>query len=87
MKQLTIRGFDDELERRLRQLAKAEGISLNQAALRLLRRGSGLVAPNPEANLVDDSLDHLIGTWSDAESDEFTRAVDDFERIDDGLWK
>ena len=42
---------------------------------------------NPEANLVDDSLDHLIGTWSDAESDEFTRAVDDFERIDDGLWK
>ena len=42
MKQLTVRGFDDDLERSIRQLARREGISLNQAALKLLRRGAGL---------------------------------------------
>ena len=42
MNQLTVRGFDDELSDRLRGLARREGISLNQAALRLLRKGAGL---------------------------------------------
>ena len=42
MKQLTVRGFDDDLERAIRQLARRERISLNQAALKLLRRGAGL---------------------------------------------
>ena len=30
MRQLTVRGFDDELSNRLRRLAKRDGISLNQ---------------------------------------------------------
>ena len=42
MNQITVRGFDDELSACLRRLAKREGLSLNQAALRLLRRGAGL---------------------------------------------
>ena len=43
MKQLTIRGFDDELIRRIRAVAREEGLSLNQAVLRLLREsGSNL---------------------------------------------
>lgn len=42
MKQLTIRGFDDELSERIRREAEEEGISLSKAALRLLRRGAGL---------------------------------------------
>ena len=31
MNQLTIRGFDDELNETIRQLAEREGISLNRA--------------------------------------------------------
>ena len=42
MNQITIRGLDDELSACLRRLAKREGLSLNQAALRLLRRGAAL---------------------------------------------
>ena len=42
MKQLTIRGFDEDLDRAIRQLARRDGISLNRAALKLLRRGAGL---------------------------------------------
>ena len=41
MKQLTVRGFDDELAEAIRQLARRDGTSLNQAALKLLRRGAG----------------------------------------------
>ena len=33
MNQLTVRGFGKALERRIRGVAKARGISLNQAAL------------------------------------------------------
>ena len=41
MNQLTVRGFDDELSAAVIRLAKREGISLNQAALKLLRKGRG----------------------------------------------
>ena len=44
MKQLTIRGFDPELEAALRKLAREERISLSRAAIRLLRSAAG-VAP------------------------------------------
>ena len=87
MKQLTVRGFDRQLEQRLRQLSRREGISLNQAALRLMRRGAGLEEPVGSSTAVGDTLDHLIGTWSDAEADAFDRAIQDFEVIDEDLWR
>ena len=60
MNQLTIRGFDDELASRIRQLATREGISLNRAVLRLLRRGAGLGDHKDAGDTVGSSLDHLI---------------------------
>ncbi|WP_232210364.1 hypothetical protein [Nitrococcus mobilis] len=50
MNQLTFRGLDKELERRIRQLAEQEHISMNKAALKLMRRGSGLdrAVPDPK---------------------------------------
>lgn len=51
MTQLTVRGFDAELERRLRSLAKRNGLSLNQAALLLMRRGAGMSATPPEKTI------------------------------------
>ena len=39
MNQLTLSGFDEELAGRIRHLANQEGLSLSQAALRLLRLG------------------------------------------------
>ncbi len=86
MKQLTIRGFDDELASRIRQLARREGISMNRAVLTLLRRGAGLGRPDNDANTVGASLDHLIGTWTAEEADAFDRALGDLSRIDEDLW-
>ncbi len=87
MHQLTIRGFDDELANRIRQLANREAISLNRAVLRLLRRGAGLEERNSMPNVVGDSLDHLIGTWTKEEAAEMNRALEDFSRIDEEMWK
>ena len=87
MYQLTIRGFDEALERRVRQLASREGISLNRAVLRLLRRGAGLGESNDKPEIVGDSLDHLIGTWTAEEAAEMDRALEDFSRIDEEMWR
>jgi len=86
MRQLTIRGFEPELERRIRQLARQEGISLNQAVLRLLRKGSGIGAV-AERDVVGSALDPLIGTWSEAEAEAVMGAVADFEVVDEDLWQ
>ena len=87
MNQLTIRGFDSELEQRIRQLAGREGISLNRAVLRLLRRGAGLQERYDSPNVVGTSLDHLIGTWTDQEAVEMSRALEDLSKIDKAMWK
>ena len=87
MYQLTIRGFDDELTERIRQLALREGISLNRAVLKLLRRGAGLGERNGGPEVVGDSLDHLIGNWTANEAAEMNQALADLSRIDDEMWK
>ena len=87
MKQLTVRGFDKDLERRLRDVAKTRGVSLNQAVLILLREGAGLEMPRRRSNTVGDSLDGLIGSWSKAEESEFLQAISVLEEIDPSLWR
>ncbi len=87
MHQLTLRGFDDELRRCIGQLAESRGISLNKAALLMLRRGAGLDEPGSRPVVVGDSLDHLIGTWSEEEAAEFSAAVASCEQIDETFWQ
>ena len=87
MKQLTVRGFDDELSGAIRRLAEREGISLNQAVLRLLRKGAGLDKGAAGRGKVGNSLDHLFGSWTQAEADEMDEALKDFEKIDEEMWK
>ena len=86
MEQLTVRGFGDDLGAAVRRLAARERISLNQAALRLLRRGASLPDGGEQAGAVGTSLDHLIGTWTTAEADELDTALDDFGTIDEDAW-
>ena len=85
MNQLTIRGFDAELATYIQDLARREGISLNRAVMRLIRRGADLDLD--DADVVGSSLDHLMGTWSAEEADRIDRALVDFSRIDEAMWK
>ena len=87
MKQLTVRGFDDEVAEHIRRLAKRDGVSLNQAALKLLRKGAGLADPTRKADTVGSSLDHLIGKWTDEEAVEMEKALEEFEIVDETAWR
>ena len=86
MKQLTVRGLVDELVRAIRRLANRDETSLNRAAIKLMRRGEGL-DHRPAADTVGSSLDHLIGTWSDAEADEIERTLRHFKTVDEAMWE
>ena len=87
MNQLTVRGFDDELAERIQRLAKRDGTSLNQAAVKLLRKGAGLADPAQKTDTVGASLDLLIGSWSDDEAAELDAALEEFETIDESAWR
>jgi len=86
MNQLTVRGFDKALARRIREVAKARGLSLNQAAVLLMRQGAGL-APAAPPQCVGDSIKAFIGAWSREEEAEFRRAVRPLEKVDAAFWK
>ncbi len=87
MIQITVRGLDDELSACLLRLAKREGLSLNQAALRLLRRGAGLAEGPGQGDTVGDSFDRLIGSWTQADADEMEAALKEFETVDVTAWR
>lgn len=86
MKQLTLRGFDEEVAREIERVAREEGLSLNRSVQRILRRGVVLMA-HEDDRVVGNSLDHLIGTWSAKEADELEQAVADFGVIDQAIWE
>lgn len=86
MNQLTVRGFDEQLEKCLRQLAAERRISLNRAALALMRRGAGLAEHRESPDRVGSALDSFIGVWSEEDESELHRALEPFEQIDPGLW-
>jgi hypothetical protein len=70
LKLLSLRGFDPELEKEIREIARKQGISLNRAAICLLRKGAGLAESDKTKDVVGNSLDHLIGEWSEKESEQ-----------------
>lgn len=91
LKQLTIRGFDEQLEKRLRGLAESRQISLNRAAILLMRRGAGLAepstpAPGASATRVGNALDRFMGVWTAEEAAEFMSSIEWLDQIDPDLW-
>ena len=103
MNQLTIRGIDDELNECLLRLAEQEGISMNQAALKLLRKAAGLEntaraidwgkgngsgSIAKNSKLSDPALARLVGSMTAAEADELNAAIEEmFETVDERLWR
>jgi hypothetical protein len=87
MQQLSLRGFDEELERQIRQLARKEKISLNKAALRLMRRGAGILESSDADATIGDSLDSFIGRWSARDERRLLDSIAACEAVDPDLWR
>lgn len=78
--QYTLRNIPIAIDRALRALARREGKSLNEVAIRALARAVGASdQPTRERDLRD-----LAGTWQ--EDPEFERARHEHERVDPALW-
>jgi len=87
MNQLTVRGFDRALDRRIRELAKSHGVSLNQAAVMLLKQGAGLATQLGHPKPVGNALKKFVGRWSKHEESDFLAVVASLEEVDASLWK
>ena len=71
---ITLRNLPAEVEKAILETSRREGISLNQATLRLLQAS----LPKPARN---SDFDDFIGTWSDAEADAFDAVLAEMRRI------
>ncbi|MDP9122810.1 MAG: hypothetical protein M3O15_15805 [Acidobacteriota bacterium] len=75
------------LAREIDDLARREGISRNQAAVHLLRKGARLEKPEQARDAIGGSLDWFIGSWTQEQARELEQATADFERVDEDLWR
>jgi hypothetical protein len=87
VKQLTIRGIPDEVERAIRKEARQKGVSLNKAALAVLERAGGTHRRAAKRAHLYHDLDHLCGVWDKKQADEMERHVALHREIDEALWK
>lgn len=86
MKTITIRGIDDELEKAIRRKSRQEDISINKLVLKTLK--SALQAEPYQKKFREyNDLDHLAGSWTAEDEQEFNSAVEPLSRIDEDIWK
>lgn len=78
--QYTIRGIPPAVDDALRERARAEGKSLNEAAIAALVEGTGAAGtPRKRRN-----LDDIAGTWKADKAVE--AALEAQDKVDEGLW-
>jgi hypothetical protein len=79
--QYTIRNIPDYLDAALRNIAREQGRSLNEAAVLALVRGAGL----NEASIRKRDLGDITGTW--AEDPAFADAIAQQDTVDESMWR
>jgi hypothetical protein len=79
--QYTLRNIPPALDRALRALARREGKSLNEVAIRALARAVGL----GDSAVRQRDLSDLAGSWQ--EDPEFDAALAEQDEIDESLWR
>ena len=84
MAQITLRGMDPEIERKVRRMAKISGSSLNRVILDLIYKNTGLNKKDkrPAAN----SLKKLAGGWSEKDASKFLESIKSCTQIDKEMW-
>jgi hypothetical protein len=83
MRHLTIRQVSPELAAALEGEKRRRGTSLNRTVLDLLSQALGITTSGRRSN----GLGELAGTWTQEELDQFERAIDFTEQIDEELWR
>ena len=85
MKTMTIRGLDESTVKAIKDRAHKEGTSVNAALLKIIQEELALKKKSRIKIYTD--LDHLAGTWSEKEYKLFQKRIEDFEMVDENMWK
>ena len=83
MNQLTLRNIPEDLEREIRRIAEERRTSINKTVRELLYRALGIDRSSEKKR----DLSAFAGFWDEREAEEFEKATDVFEAIDEELWK
>jgi len=78
---ITLRNLPPQIDSAFRQRAEKDGVSLNQAVIRLLSE-----TIRPAKNRTYHDLDHLCGVWTKAEADEFDTVLAEQRQIEPDSW-
>lgn len=84
MANLSIRGLDDKLSQLLKEDARKHGLSVNARVLEIIQQSLGVA--NDSTHGYHD-LDELAGTWNKAQAKDFLDSIEDFEQIDEQIWR
>lgn len=85
MNAITVRNLPPAVARAVKEKARKEKLSLNKAIVKLLEEATGV--DSGKKKVVHHDLDHLAGTWSEAEYQEFMSALREQRQIDPEMWK
>lgn len=84
MTQITLRGMDPEVERKVRRIAKKSGDSLNRVILDMLYQYTGLNKKDKRPPAY--SLRKLAGGWSEQDASKFMESIKSCSQIDEEMW-
>ena len=87
MKQVTIRGIPEEVQKVVKREAERKGLSLNRAFISVLERAATGKSPEKKKRVLHHDLDHLAGLWSREESAAFEKNLRGQRKVDEELWK
>ena len=85
MNAITVRNLPPAVAKAVKEKARREKLSLNKAIVRLIEETTG--AEKGKKKIVHHDLDHLAGTWSEAEYQEFMAALREQREIDPEMWR
>lgn len=86
MKAITLRNLPPEIAKTIHQRAKQKKTSVNKAVISLLEE-SLEKKPQKKEKVRYHDLDHLAGSWTKEEAEEFDKITKSFRTIDPDLWK
>lgn len=83
MKSITIHGLDDYLDRKIKEKAVTEGISINKVIKRALEESFG---GSKKVDNKEEFMD-LFKTWTQDEQVEFEKVTAEFEKVNQEDWQ
>jgi predicted transcriptional regulator len=85
MKSITIHQIDDDINKKISQLAREKKMSLNKTIKYLLRKALNLESNAREVRKKE--LSKFLGVWNKSDLNSFKKATADFEKVSHEDWK